>query len=554
MVKIRGKRIPEYTAVILYVDQRDPATGEILRVHGRTGLEWVTAACEKSRYITEIKAVGPQFIEETPAFRRISERISVTAAAAKVMMEGMPFRTVSAGNSRGLVIIFSNALFVSGRTIDTAIEKAREKNAPIAIPATTPPHGSVPLPTKTFHYRGQALVAAPFVVCNPHVSVADALQLLLSQIPHARLAAYSVLPALVGIRRRRWAEVEYDIVKLNDPSAIYVVSRKNEAEAAQKQLKRPETRKFTKVMVIANAKSGRGMRMQWLTKGILRMKQGASDGKPPEAVISEIETALREMGMNPEIVISKSAQHATQLARDCARKKYDLVIAAGGDGAVNSVVNGLAGSKTMLGIIPLGTANVTAIELNIPSDIYGACQCIIEGTPWRIDLGKINGHYFSCVAGVGFDAYVLRKAERQYKKRFGGLGYVLAAAVSVFEYGYHSIRYTVEEDPRIRKAYLLMIGNGRHYGGDMILTPEAKMDDGRLDVVAFTSRRFRSIFPYFWNLYKGRLPLHSETESFQTRRLEIAGHGHHLYQVDGEIGGEVPAVLEVAPRTLTVLR
>jgi len=553
MVKMRGKAIPQYTAVILYVDQRDPASGEILRVHGRTGLEWVTKACGKSRYITEIKAVGPQLIEETPAFRRISERISVTAAAAKVMMDGMPFRTVSAGNSRGLIIIFSNALFVSGRTIDTVIEKAREKEAVIGIPATTPPRNSISLPIKTFHHHGKVLVAAPFVVCDPHASVVDALQILLSQIPHARLAAYAVLSALVGIRRQRWVEVEYDIVKLNDPLAIYVVSRKNEAEAAQKQLRRPPARKLTKTMVIANARSGRGMRIQWLTKGILRMKQGASDGKSPDAVIREIETALRELGMKPEIVISKSPRHATQLARKCAKEKYDLVIAAGGDGAVNSVVNGLAGSNTMLGIIPLGTANVTAIELNIPSDIYGACQCIVEGTPWRIDLGKINGHYFSCVAGIGFDAYVLRKAERQYKKRFGGLGYVLAAAVSVFEYGYRSIRYTVEGDSRTKKAYLLMIANGRHYGGDMILTPRAEMDDGRLDVVAFTSRRFRSILPYLWNLYKGRLPLYSETESFQTTRLEIFRHGHHLYQIDGEIGGEVPAVLEVVPRALTVL-
>lgn len=554
MVKMRKKQIREYAAVILFVDQRDPESGEILRVHGRTGLEWVTAACRNSRYISDIKAVGPQIIEETPAFRRMTERISTTSATTKVMMEGMPFRKVSAGNQTGLVIIFSNAVFVSGRTIDSAIEKTHRRGVPIAIPATVPSTGPISQPSKTFHHQGKLLVAAPFVVCEPHASVADALHLLLSQIPHAHLASHAVLQALAGIRRRGAGLVEFDIVDLENPWAIYVVSRKTEAEAAQRQLKRPPGRKFARTMVIANAKSGRGMRMQWLTKGILRMKQGASNGKSPDVVISEIETALREMGMDPEIVTSKSPEHATELARDCAKKKYDLVIAAGGDGAVNSVVNGLAGSKTMLGIIPLGTANVTAIELNIPSDIYGSCQCIVEGTPWRIDLGKINEHYFSCVAGVGFDAYVLRKAEQRYKKKFGGLGYVLAAAVSVFEYGYHSIRYTVDGDAQTRKAYLLMIGNGKHYGGDMILTPKAEMDDGRLDVVAFTSRRFRSILPYLWNLYKGRLPLYSETESFQATRLEISKHGRHLYHIDGEIGGKMPAVLEVVPRALTVLK
>ncbi len=554
MVNLRKKQIPEYTAVVLFVDQRDPESGEVLRVHGRIGLEWVTAACGKSRYITDIKAVGPQTIEETPAFRRMSERISTPSATAKVMMEGMPFRRVSSGNPRGLLFIFSNAVFVSGRTIDSAIEKAHARGFSIAIPATTPGSGPIAQTDKTFRHHDRLLVAAPFVVCEPHASVTDALHLLLSQVPHARRAAHGVLQALAGISRPGWAQVDYGVIALKEPSAVNVVSRKSEAQTAQRYLRRPPARKFTRIMVIANAKSGRGLRMRWLTKGILRMKQGASNGRPPEVVLSEIETALRDMGMNPEVVASKSPEHAADLARSCAEKKYDLVIAAGGDGAVNSVVNGLAGSNTMLGIIPLGTANVTAIELNIPSDIYGACQCIAEGTPWRIDLGKINEHYFSSVAGIGFDAYVLRKAEQRYKKRFGGLGYVLAAAVSVFEYGYHSIRYTVDGDSRRRKAYLLMIGNGRHYGGDMVLAPQVEMDDGKLDVVAFTSRRFRSIIPYLWNLYKGRLPLYSETESFQATRLEISRHGRHLYHIDGEIGGKTPVVLEVVPRALTVLR
>src|SRR3989338_10148813 len=132
--------------------------------------------------------------------------------------------------------------------------------------------------------------------------------------------------------------------------------------------------------------------------------------------------------------------YKTQKRGDALKKakisagKYDVIIAAGGDGTINEVVNGIAKSKTKLGILPIGTTNVFAKEMKIPSKLLDACKLITNGKSRKIDLGKANDHYFLQWAGIGFDASVLAEVQPLLKKFLGIGAYTIAACRKLISY------------------------------------------------------------------------------------------------------------------------
>ena len=132
-------------------------------------------------------------------------------------------------------------------------------------------------------------------------------------------------------------------------------------------------------------------------------------------------------------------------------KKYDIVIAAGGDGTINEVVNGLAGSKIKMGIIPLGTANAFAAEFDIPFDVVKACGVIIKGKTKTIDLGIAKKRYFALCAGVGFDANTIKGVKLREKKLFGSFAFVLSGIRTL-----HKINNVIK-NMIIRSEYLMLI-------------------------------------------------------------------------------------------------
>ena len=161
-------------------------------------------------------------------------------------------------------------------------------------------------------------------------------------------------------------------------------------------------------------------------------------------LIGCIQLQFEESGVSFNYAFTTHSGHAKALASQESQKGIDTIIAMGGDGTINEVVNGMVGSKTRLGVIPYGTANVFGISFDVPSDYRSACKRIIEGHTKVIDLGEINGHYFICMAGVGFDAYIIKKADRQLKKIIGGLSYVLFSMLEYFRYKFKSIIFKVE--------------------------------------------------------------------------------------------------------------
>jgi diacylglycerol kinase (ATP) len=249
---------------------------------------------------------------------------------------------------------------------------------------------------------------------------------------------------------------------------------------------------------------------------------------------------------------SSSAAEAESLARNAAAEGFEKIVAAGGDGTIHAVVNGLVGSSATLGLLPIGTVNVFAIELGLPIHNLASCWNIIEGDQVRlIDLPSANGKYFVQLAGVGLDAQAVKETSLALKRNFGPLSYLISAAHIAAR---RPPRLFIESpNTKITEASFVLIGNGRRYGGPFPFFKHAVLDDGLLDVVAFKQVGYLEIIKYLQDVFFSsdiRLP---EVEYFQTERLRITSDQDVPVELDGELVGNCPVQFELRHHRLRVL-
>jgi YegS/Rv2252/BmrU family lipid kinase len=176
------------------------------------------------------------------------------------------------------------------------------------------------------------------------------------------------------------------------------------------------------------------------------------------------------------------AGHAAEIATRYARKKYDIVVAVGGDGTVNEVARALIDTDTALGIIPCGSGNGLARHLMLPMNVKGALEIINQGEIHALDYGIINGHPFFCTCGMGFDAFISKKFAVAGKR--GPVTYLENVLMEGLKYEPETYYLTLdgnEEEPY--EAFLISIANASQYGNDAYIAPQASMKDGLLDVV-----------------------------------------------------------------------
>lgn len=231
---------------------------------------------------------------------------------------------------------------------------------------------------------------------------------------------------------------------------------------------------------------------------------------------------------------------ATRLA--AAAGDHDIVVAAGGDGTINEVVNGLNGAA--LGVLPLGTVNVFARELGIPRRLPAAWELIESGRTRAIDLPYAEAagqrRWFCQLAGVGFDARAVRAASWELKKKIGPLSYVWAGLKTMRAPG------VIEFDGA--RGVALLIGNGRFYGGRYRLFPEAKLDDGLLDACFFERV---SLLRYGPAILLGRHTRLAGVRYVQGKEFCCASAAP--FQLDGEDAGDGPVKFSLKPRALRVI-
>ncbi|MFA6582683.1 MAG: diacylglycerol kinase family protein [Elusimicrobiaceae bacterium] len=256
-----------------------------------------------------------------------------------------------------------------------------------------------------------------------------------------------------------------------------------------------------------------------------------------------------------EVYMTMAPGHAAQTARMALEKGFDCVIAAGGDGTINEIVQVLAGTPVALGIIPLGSGNGLARSLDIPLTLSSACRMLLNGCVRKIDLGMVNGEYFANVAGIGIDEKIGTAFNRAGARGRRGMMKYFLVGIPHFLF-YRPLEYYVQSDKfsgRI-KPCTLTFANGKQFGSGAEIAPGADMSDGLLDFVAVKHIRFFSLPKALYKFFTGRI---AELEYADSRRVQsvlVVGSEPILYHLDGESrSGPNELVFSVKPGMLNVI-
>lgn len=261
---------------------------------------------------------------------------------------------------------------------------------------------------------------------------------------------------------------------------------------------------------------------------------------------------VESLARNCVVCATSRVGDAESMARRGVQEGFEKIVAAGGDGTINEVVNGLAGTSATLGLLPIGTMNVFATELGLPVHDLEGCWDIVRGERIRsVDLPNANQKFFVQLAGVGLDAQVVQETSLQLKRNFGPLSYLISAAQIAAR---RPPKLLIEsEDAAIDEGSFVLVGNGRLYGGPFPFFKHASLDDGLLDVVVFKRLGYLEIIKYLQDVVFSsdiRVP---EVEYFQTRRLRVASDQTVPVELDGELVGNCPVEFSLQHLALRVL-
>jgi YegS/Rv2252/BmrU family lipid kinase len=278
---------------------------------------------------------------------------------------------------------------------------------------------------------------------------------------------------------------------------------------------------------------------------------------------------LIEKGLSFDYVYTEGVGHAIELARAAANGDYRYIIAVGGDGTVNEVVNGIldsAGShNTILGIVSAGTTCSFARSIGVPLDPLSSCNLLISQNRLPIDVGLVEyknedrhlRRFFVNEVDVGFGA-TLVKASKLMPSYFGRkvnyLPYFLGGVGTLLKYKNKRIALRVEEEAEeICVCTMVVIANGAYFGGGMCIAPDAKPNDGLLDMVIFGDMAKSEIMKIWTMTYEGRHVSHDKVKLRRMRKVTIQCSEQVFVEADGEFLGEGPLSFSVLPSALSIV-
>jgi diacylglycerol kinase (ATP) len=236
---------------------------------------------------------------------------------------------------------------------------------------------------------------------------------------------------------------------------------------------------------------------------------------------------------------------------------YKLLILGGGDGSVSSVVDFLAHHEVILGLLPLGTANDFARTLEIPADIEKACETIAGGRVVDVDLGLAGDNYYVNVASVGLSVGVTQALSPQLKRRIGALAYPTAAIRAFLSHEPFSARLTFpdgdHEPVEYGRLLQVAVGNGRFYGGGMVVAPQSGIDDRSLDLYAIELGRHRDLIGAARYLKSGDFIRSESVSHYRTEQVRLETEPELPVNIDGEVVTRTPQDFSVAHNALKVL-
>ena len=268
---------------------------------------------------------------------------------------------------------------------------------------------------------------------------------------------------------------------------------------------------------------------------------------------------LRRHGCRITLRDTTKAGDAESFARAAVEEGavYDAIVAAGGDGTINEVVNGLAAVRAVgpapppLAVLPLGTANVLAAEIGLDPAPAAVAHTILAGPARPVTVGMANGRCFTVMAGVGFDAHVVAGVSLRLKRLLGRGAYLVETLRQLHRFPFH--RYAVTVDGVRYDAASVIVARGRYYGGRFVCAPLARLDAPDFQVCLFLKSGRWNALRYAVALALGRLHRLPDYRILPGRRLTIVGPAGDPVQGDGDIVARLPVAIEPSPRRLDLI-
>ncbi len=266
---------------------------------------------------------------------------------------------------------------------------------------------------------------------------------------------------------------------------------------------------------------------------------------------------LQEKGFETKIFFTERKGQAEELARQAAGEGPRLIIAAGGDGTINEVINGMVMSATPLAILPLGTTNVLAKELAIPGSVEEAMELAIAGRARTTCLGRIEVfpdgvpvvRHFCLMAGVGFDAKAVYDVNSTLKKVSGEGAYILSGISNLIHYHPSELIFSVDGKQHI--GYAAIIGKASRYGGNFKITPDAELSDPFFYVCIVKGRTRADLLRYAASVIRGSHLKQKDVLYLKAEQISITGNAH--IQIDGDHLGRTPATITIVKNALSLI-
>jgi YegS/Rv2252/BmrU family lipid kinase len=285
----------------------------------------------------------------------------------------------------------------------------------------------------------------------------------------------------------------------------------------------------------------------------------------------EVEAALRDALGEFRPLFTERRGHATELARTALREGARMVVAVGGDGTLNEVMNGFfeddrpVAPEAVLGILPLATGGDFIKTVGTSRKLAEAAHTLAHGTPRTIDIGRLQyvqhdgtpaQRYFINIASFGIGGLVDRYVNQSHKLLSGKASFFLATVRASLHYKNARCRITLDDGPAIQQPiYVVAVSNGRFFGGGMKIAPDAEMDDGQFDVVTIGDVSMMSMILHSSRIYRGThigLPQVAAQRARKVVAEPVDAGVEVLLDVDGEAPGRLPATFELLPRALRI--
>ncbi len=298
---------------------------------------------------------------------------------------------------------------------------------------------------------------------------------------------------------------------------------------------------------------------------------------PQKITLAQIKKPFQKLANEPTFIPTDKQSHGAKAARTALADGHKKILVAGGDGTLRRVVQELVGSSAAVGILPMGTGNILARNLKLPLTLDAAVKRAVSGKPYEIDLGQarlirpdgnLEEYFFTGIAGVGMDARLMENTQAELKKRIGWIAYI-EGGIRSLPLKFERFDVSLNDQTRTLKSYSLLVGNVGLLPGAISMMPDARLDDGQLDMAAIGPRRIWNWIDFFsritWQnnvvrpLALGRKWMDATAnvktlENLSSSRIRIRPHHPAPIQLDGDPMGEVVEVeFAIKQKALKVL-